>query len=68
MRLTINGQVEDIAGEALGLVMYLEQMKISPETVAVELNDVVISKNAYATTLIKEGDVIEIVRFVGGGC
>ncbi|MFT5206763.1 MAG: thiamine biosynthesis protein ThiS [Candidatus Omnitrophota bacterium] len=68
MRLTINGQVEDIAAETLGLVTYLSEKKINPQTVAIELNHEVISKSVYATTLIKEGDVIEIVRFVGGGC
>ena len=36
--------------------------------VAVEYNEMILPKTAYASTVISEGDIIEIVCFMGGGC
>ena len=38
-----------------------------PELIAVEVNLAIIPKNAYSTTELSEGDVVEIVSFMGGG-
>lgn len=35
--------------------------------VACELNGRIVGRDAYAATVLEEGDVLEIVRFVGGG-
>jgi thiamine biosynthesis protein ThiS len=35
--------------------------------VAVEHNGMIIDRDAYATTTLGDGDVVEIVRMVGGG-
>ena len=45
----------------------LAQLEIDPRIVAVEHNVTVIKRPQYETTMIAEGDEIEIVRFVGGG-
>jgi sulfur carrier protein len=45
----------------------LAELEIDPRIVAVEHNVVVVKKHQYETTMIAEGDEIEIVRFVGGG-
>ena len=45
----------------------LDQFKIEPVRVAVELNQTIVSKKAYPTTGLKSGDMVEIVTFVGGG-
>ena len=34
---------------------------------AVELNEEILPKAEYAETVLKDGDVLEIVNFVGGG-
>jgi len=46
---------------------YLEILGVTPRGVAVELNDTIIERDAYATTTLRDGDVVEIVRMVGGG-
>lgn len=38
-----------------------------PELIAVEVNLAIIPKNAYSTTELSDGDVVEIVSFMGGG-
>jgi sulfur carrier protein len=45
----------------------LDTLDIDPRRVAVELNLVVLKRQAYATTRIRPGDSMEIVNFVGGG-
>jgi Sulfur transfer protein involved in thiamine biosynthesis len=41
---------------------------VSPRAVAVEHNGTIIERDAYAATTLRDGDVVEIVRMVGGGC
>lgn len=66
MRLKINGEIkEDI--RALTLRELLEELRITPGRVAVEVNLQVIKKADYEGFSIRDGDVIEIVNFVGGG-
>ena len=35
--------------------------------VACELNGAIVPRDAYAATVLRAGDVLEVVRFVGGG-
>lgn len=45
----------------------LRTLNIAPGTVAVELNQQVIRRALHAETPLGDGDVLEIVQFVGGG-
>ena len=38
-----------------------------PARVACELNGAIVPRDAYAATVLRAGDVLEVVRFVGGG-
>ena len=51
----------------LSVSALLEQLEIDARRVAVELNLAVVKKAAYDSSVIKEGDEVEIVNFVGGG-
>lgn len=64
--IRINGV--DIDKIEISLMQYLEENSISPQRIAVELNEVILPKANYAATVLKDGDVVEIVNFVGGGC
>jgi sulfur carrier protein len=44
-----------------------QQLEIDARRVAVELNTAVVKKAAYDSSVIKDGDEVEIVNFVGGG-
>ncbi len=45
----------------------LTQVEIDARRVAVEHNLIVLKRAAFNTTIIGEGDEVEIVNFVGGG-
>lgn len=64
--IKINGVNIDKA--ELSLMQYLEENSISPQRIAVELNEEILQKANYADAVLKDGDVVEIVNFVGGGC
>ena len=66
MTIRLNGEPYDLAGPVT-ISSLLAALNIDPRIVAVEHNVVVIKRQQYETTMIGEGDEIEIVRFVGGG-
>lgn len=66
MKIAVNGEAKEIAN-GLNLDGLLEQLQIRPARVVVELNRNIVSRDAYSTTMLVEGDKLEIVHFVGGG-
>jgi sulfur carrier protein len=64
--LIINGRDESLDAET-PITAFLAARAINPKLVAVARNGEVVQRGDYATTLLRAGDVIEIVRAVGGG-
>ena len=46
---------------------YLEQNQYQVKRIAVELNGDILPKYSYSETMLKDGDRLEVVTFVGGG-
>lgn len=61
----INGEEKEIVGK--NLLEYLEEAGFEPERVVVERNLDIIPKDELGNTIIQDEDVIEVLRFVGGG-
>lgn len=62
----VNGEVaENIAGK--NITEYLTESGYDIKRVAVELNGDILPKAQYESTLLQDGDNVEIVSFVGGG-
>lgn len=66
MKIKINGEEKEIAA-GLSIGALLEQLQIRSARVVVERNRAIVSRDAYASTMLAEGDALEIVHFVGGG-
>ena len=66
MTIRLNGDPREVAGP-LSVSALLQQLEIDSRRVAVELNLSVVKKAAYDSSVINEGDEVEIVNFVGGG-
>ncbi|HEX9100173.1 MAG TPA: sulfur carrier protein ThiS [Candidatus Dormibacteraeota bacterium] len=64
--LQVNGRRVELE-RPTPLLTYLEKLGVSARAVAVELNGVIIERSAYAAAKLDDGDVVEIVRMVGGG-
>ena len=49
------------------LLDFLKEAGYDSRAVAVEYNDAILDKAAYETTKLQDGDVVEVVCFMGGG-
>lgn len=68
MIITLNGERHELApAETLSVADLLTKLEIDARRVAVEHNLVVVKRAAYADTVVRDGDAVEIVNFVGGG-
>ena len=63
--VTINGVNEDVAGKTLA--EYLSLSNYNLQRIVVEINENIIPKTDYEKTTLNDGDVVEVVSFVGGG-
>ena len=61
----VNGTEFDIAGRTVA--DYLATTNYEPGRIAVERNGDIVFKSQYDMTVLKDGDCLEIVSFVGGG-
>lgn len=66
VKIVINGEKREIA-DRLSIARLLEELNIRPERVVIELNRDIVSREKYGSAILKEGDALEIVHFVGGG-
>jgi thiamine biosynthesis protein ThiS len=65
-RITLNGDPYELEAP-LTVSALLERLEIDSRRVAVEHNMIVVRRAAYDATLVRDGDQLEIVNFVGGG-
>ncbi len=66
MRIQFNGQPREVE-DNLSLPKLIASLDLKAEQIAVELNQRVIRRGEWQATLLRDGVIIEIVQFVGGG-
>lgn len=63
--IKVNGEIKDIKG--MTVLEYVTGAGYNPKRIAVEINGDIVPKSTYGERALKDGDVIEVVSFVGGG-
>ena len=63
--LRINGEESDAAGRTVADC--LSSAGFAPARVVVEINEKIVPKDRYSDTVLRDGDQVEIVCFMGGG-
>ncbi len=66
MRMVINGEDRDVK-EGITISALLTELELEPDVTVVQRNGDIVNRDAFDTTQLSEGDVLELVRFVGGG-
>lgn len=61
----INGK--DVAAEGKTLAEYIEEANYDNKRVVVEINYEIVPKDQYEAVVLKAGDLVEVISFVGGG-
>ena len=64
--ITVNGK-EIQMKQSISVAAYLENAGYQMKRIAVELNGDILPKYEYSYTMLKDGDRLEVVTFVGGG-
>ena len=63
--IKVNGK--PLNGDGITLLKLFEREAYNPKRIAAELNGKIIKKADYDDTVLHDGDVLEVVHFVGGG-
>ena len=66
MELTVNGKKLEVR-DGVTITALLEDLKINPLRVAVQLNQEIVKRERYEETSLKAGDRLEIITFMAGG-
>ena len=68
MKCKINGKDEEIQQDTITVseLLKLKSVKM-PDMVSVELNGDILDRENFDTSVVKEGDSVEFLYFMGGG-
>lgn len=66
MEIICNG-VKIPVGIEISLAMFLRGQGLNPDTVAVECDGAILARENYEGLRLRDGMVLEVIRFVGGG-
>ncbi len=66
IKITVNGKQMQITPK-FSLKSLINKLKMPINKIAIELNKKIIDKKRISKILLKKGDKIEIVHFIGGG-
>lgn len=66
MEIILNGDKETLDKEYT-IIELLQKYELSPDIVTISLNGDILVKDAFASTIVKSGDAVDILMFMGGG-
>jgi len=66
IRIQLNGDPRELPGP-MTITALLAHLGIDGRRVAVECNEMVVKRAQYDVAIVNDGDVVEVVNFVGGG-
>ncbi len=66
MQVMLNGESTDLADGAT-IDDLVNQLDLAHRRIAVEVNRDIVPRDCFAGRALRDGDVIEIVHFIGGG-
>jgi len=67
MRIRVNGEEKDVLSMLSIFALIADSGVASPDMVSVQLNGEFTPKGAWSETLVREGDEIDFLYFLGGG-
>lgn len=69
MQLTINGEKKEVTPETMTVTELLAHQGVEmPDMVSVQVNGDFLEREAFDSRVVKEGDEVDFLYFMGGGC
>ena len=65
-KIQLNGDFYEVI-KGTNLNELLNKLKIQKNKVAIEVNGEIVEKKKYPNLILRKGDKVEIVKFIGGG-
>lgn len=66
IHITLNGKPHAVE-QRMDILSLLETLKVPPASVVVERNRNILQRDMFDRVILKDGDELELIRFVGGG-
>ena len=67
MKITVAGEKKEVA-DGITVAALIEQENVeTPQYVTVSVNEEVLEAGTFESTVLKEGDEVEFLYFMGGG-
>ena len=67
MRITVNEEKQEVREGISISELIKENNVLQPEMVSIQLNEEFVDRDDFSTTILKEGDTIDFLYFMGGG-
>lgn len=67
MTITVAGNKKDVAEGLTVAQLVIDENVETPQYVTVTINDEFVESDAFESTVLKDGDVVEFLYFMGGG-
>ena len=66
MNIILNGQAHTLTDNT-PLTQLIDSLGLTGKRIAIELNNTIVPRSTHSTTMLAEGDRVEIVHAIGGG-
>ncbi len=66
MQIKVNGEIREMV-EGSSMLDLIRSLGVEERVMASALNMEIVKKDAWESSVLKEGDTIELLDFVGGG-
>lgn len=67
-KIQVNGKEQEFDAPSVSIIDLIKKNNVAqPEMVSVQLNGEFVDREDYGSTLIKDGDEIDFLYFMGGG-
>jgi len=66
MDIILNGEKESIERE-YSITELVQKFELNPDTVTVSLNGNILTRDDFDNTIVKDGDSVDVLLFMGGG-
>ncbi|WP_457747363.1 sulfur carrier protein ThiS [Sulfurimonas sp.] len=66
MNIVVNGEEKELK-EGISLFDLLQKLSLENKVMAAAINMEIVKQNSWKETILKDGDKLELLDFVGGG-
>jgi len=67
--IIVNGKSQSIDKDTISILELIKLNNVQqPDMVSVQLNEEFVTRDSFESTQVKEGDEVDFLYFMGGGC